>query len=238
MSGNCAYESPEMTELLGGTLRPGGFDLTDKGVGLCKWTSKDLLLDLGCGQGATVGYLDDTHGLKAVGIDPSQKLLNIARQNNPDGTFYVGRGEDIPFLNNLFQGVLSECTLSLMSDMAAALNEVRRVLKKGGYFFVTDVYARNPESLGQLRAHQFESCMRGLYDLKQLKSDIKSMGFQVMLIEDHSELMKQLLVKTIFEYGSMDVFWKKTGGSCTAGFQQQLKMCKPGYYMMIARKVE
>ncbi|HAZ05566.1 MAG TPA: SAM-dependent methyltransferase, partial [Acetobacterium sp.] len=27
-------------------------------------------------------------------------------------------------------------------------------------------------------------------------------------------------------------------GACAAGFQDALKMCKPGYFMMIARKVE
>jgi hypothetical protein len=45
-------------------------------------------------------------------------------------------------------------------------------------------------------------------------------------------------VKTIFEFGSMNAFWKKTGGACAAGFQETLKSCKPGYYMMIARKAE
>ena len=238
MSVNCAYESPEMTELLGETLRPGGFDLTDKGISLCHWTAADLLLDLGCGQGATVSYLKQVHGLKAVGIDPSQKLLDLARRNNPDGCFAVGCGEAIPFEDAVFDGVLSECTLSLMSDRMMALQEVHRVMKKGGAFFITDVYARKPDFLEQLQTHRFESCMRGLYDLKQLESDLKKLGFEIILVEDYSELLKQLLVKTIFEYGSMNAFWIKTGGACASGFQEALKRCKPGYYMMIARKAE
>jgi len=238
LSGNCAYESPEMSALLGGTLRPGGFALTDRGVASCHWTSADLLLDLGCGQGATVRYLDQTYGLTAVGIDPSQKLLAMARKNNPNKAFLVGSGETIPFPDDLFQGVLSECTLSLMTDMTAALKEVYRVMKNNGTFFITDVYARNPDSLEAIKNHQFESCMRGLYDLKQVQADVESAGFEIVLLEDHSELLKQLLVKTIFEFGSMNAFWQKTGGACAAGFQEALKMCKPGYYMMIARKVE
>jgi ubiquinone/menaquinone biosynthesis C-methylase UbiE len=227
-----------MTELLGETLRPGGFDLTDKGVACCHWTSADLLLDLGCGQGATVRYLDQTHGLNAVGIDPSQKLLAMARKNNPDKSFLVGSGEAIPFPDDLFQGVLSECTLSLMTDMTAALKEVYRVMKNNGTFFITDVYARNPDSLEAIKNHQFKSCMRGLYDLKQFQADVTSAGFEIVLLEDHSALLKKLLVKTIFEFGSMSAFWQKTGGACTVGFQEALKMCKPGYYMMIARKAE
>lgn len=237
MAGNCAYESPEMTALLGETLRPGGFDLTDEAVAFCQWRTDDLLLDLGCGQGATVRYLNNQYGLHAVGIDPSQKLLEIAKNNNPTGHFAIGKGEKIPFSQESFEGVLSECTLSLMTDMTATLKEVHRVLKKEGTFFITDVYAKNPQSLELLKTHKFESCMRGLYDLKQLEAMIKNLGFEVIHFEDRSDLLKQLLVKTIFKYGSMDRFWKKTGGACTAGFQQQLKACRPGYFMMIVRKV-
>ena len=238
MSGNCAYESPAMSCLLGGTLRPGGFDLTEKGIEFCQWTKADRLLDLGCGQGATVAYLSEKHGLKAVGIDPSRVLLEIARENNPDREFHLGRGESIPFEDASFQGVLSECTLSLMDDLKTTLKEVHRVLEKQGCFFITDVYARRPEYLHLLEPYAFSSCMRGLYDIRQMETDLENCGFEIMLMEDHSDLMKQLLVKTIFEHGSMNAFWQKTTGSCTADFQEQLKRCKPGYYMMIAGKVE
>jgi ubiquinone/menaquinone biosynthesis C-methylase UbiE len=227
-----------MSCLLGGTLRPGGFDLTEKGIEFCQWTKEDRLLDLGCGQGATVGYLSEKHGLKAVGIDPSSVLLEIARENNPDREFHLGRGESIPFEDASFQGVLSECTLSLMTDVKLTLKEIHRVLDKEGYFFITDVYARRPEHLHLLESYAFESCMRGLYDIRQLENDLKSCGFEIMLMEDHSDLMKQLLVKTIFEHGSMNAFWQKTTGSCAVDFQERLKLCKPGYFMMVAGKVE
>ena len=238
MSGNCAYESPEMSALLGGTLRPGGFALTDRGVANCRWNVDDLLLDLGCGAGATVRYLDQNYGLSVVGLDPSQKLLTLARKNNPDKEFLVGSGEAIPCQDETFHGVLSECTLSLMTDLNETLQEVYRVMKTQGMFFITDVYARHPEALEVIKTHQFTSCMRGLYDLKQLRTDVTRAGFEIILLEDHSELLKQLLVKTIFEFGSMQEFWLKTGGACAAGFQDALKMCKPGYFMMIARKAE
>lgn len=238
MSGNCAYESLEMSALLGGMLRPGGFALTDRGVAGCHWSTTDRLLDLGCGAGATVGYLEKKYGLTVMGLDPSSKLLATARKNNPDKEFLLGSGEAIPCQDESFQGVLSECTLSLMTDLPVVLKEVYRVMKTRGMFFITDVYARNPEALEGIKTHQFTSCMRGLYDLKQLQMDVTDAGFEIVVLEDHSELLRQLLVKTIFEFGSMQAFWLKTGGACAAGFQDALKMCKPGYFMMIARKVE
>ncbi|WP_303869136.1 DVU_1556 family methyltransferase [Acetobacterium wieringae] len=238
MSGNCAYESTEMSALLGGTLRPGGFSLTDRGVTGCHWSAADSLLDLGCGAGATVGYLARKYGLTVVGLDPSQKLLATAKKNNPNKEFLFGSGEAIPCKDESFQGVLSECTLSLMTDLPVVMKEVYRVMKTRGMFFITDVYARNPEALEGIKTHQFTSCMRGLYDLNQLQTVVTDAGFEIVLLEDHSELLRQLLVKTIFEFGSMQAFWLKTGGTCAAGFQDTLKMCKPGYFMMIARKVE
>lgn len=238
MSGNCAYESPAMTCLLGETLRPGGFELTEKGRAFCQWTTADRLLDLGCGQGATVGYLSKEHDLKVVGLDPSERLLQVARKNNPEREFHLGRGEAIPFENASFEGVLSECTLSLMDDLKTTLQEVHRVLKKQGHFFITDVYARRPEFLHLLEPYAFQSCMRGLYDIRELETQLENSGFEIMLLEDYSDLMKQLLVKTIFEHGSMKAFWQKSTGSGAADFQEQLKRCKPGYYMMIAGKVE
>lgn len=238
MAGKCAYESPEMTELLGETLRPGGFELTEAGISLCGWRPGSALLDVGCGRGATVRYLNDTWGFRARGIDPSEKLIQLARKNGQPEEFSLGSGEAIPFDNESFEGILSECTLSLMENLDKTLKEVGRVLKKNGAFLITDVYARNPDGIGALKNDEFKSCMRGLYSLKQIKDNLDQNGFLLERCEDHSQLLKALLVKTVFEHGSMNAFWKKAGGPCAASFQERLKECRPGYYMIIARKAE
>mgnify|MGYP001004177448 CR=1 FL=1 len=43
-----AYESDDMKNITGETLRPGGFTLTDKAVKFCKLSSKDSIMDLFC----------------------------------------------------------------------------------------------------------------------------------------------------------------------------------------------
>jgi len=235
-----AYENNNMHEMMGETLRPGGFSLTEIGVQLCKFSSEDSVLDLGCGQGATVGYLKEKHNIKAVGIDPSEKLLDIARKKYGYADFVLGTGENTPFANECFHGVLAECTLSLMDDVNRTLKEVYRVLKKRGWFVITDVYARNPSFVNKLEKFSFHSCMRGLHDVNLLEENLKSVGFEIMVLEDCSDLLKELLVKIVFSYGSMGVFWNKTTDDCTDGykFQEIMKACKPGYFIMIARKGE
>ena len=110
------YESDRMAELTGETLRPGGFSLTDIGILSCGLTPQDLVLDLGCGCGATVNYLQQKHNITSVGIDPSEKLIEAAKSSYGNDGFYLGRAEQLPFDDDMFDGVLAECTLSVMGQ--------------------------------------------------------------------------------------------------------------------------
>lgn len=237
-----AYESRCMSDVMGQTLRPGGFDLTEKAIEFCKIKEQDTVLDLGCGMGATVGYLYEKYNIKAVGIDPSDKLLNIAKENCTYADFVKGTGDYLPFSNESFQCVFAECTMSLMNDLNSTITEVNRVLKKDGWFVITDVYAKNPDEIPELESCSINSCMRGLHNLDALQEKLKSTGFEIALFEECSDLLKQLMFNIIFRYGSMDVFWNKSIDDieCMTGlkFQQKLRLCKPGYFMLIGRKGE
>ncbi|OBR91296.1 demethylrebeccamycin-D-glucose O-methyltransferase [Clostridium ragsdalei P11] len=233
-----AYESDDMKNITGETLRPGGFTLTDKAVKFCKLSSKDSIMDLGCGTGATLNYLCEKYNISAVGLDPSQKLINKGKELYKNLKFICGKGEKIPFHNAEFNGVFAECTLSLMENLNNVIGDVFRILKPGGWFIITDVYARKTEFIHELHEISVNSCMRGLHNLDELKNTVKNIGFHVKLLEDCSDMLKELMVKTIFTYGSMSIFWNKVSSCSIDGceFQQLLKNCKPGYFIMIAKK--
>ena len=235
-----AYESASMQEVTGETLRPGGFILTERAVNFCALDAQTSVLDLGCGMGATASYLYKNHGIKVVGIDPSQKLLKIAKEKNPFALFVAGSGESLPFEEESFECVIAECTLSLMHDLHVSLKEVYKVLKNEGWFVITDVYAKNPEAINKLDNFSIHSCMRGIHHLPALQEELEKLGFEVMLLEDCSQLLKELMVKIIFSHGSMSAFWSKTIEDETpqmcCDFTQNLKQCKPGYFILIAKK--
>jgi len=233
-----AYESDSMVQMMGETLRPGGFSLTEKGLQFCKLSPEDAVLDLGCGRGATVNYLFVKHRIKAIGIDPSVKLIKAAKEEYGDTNFFLGNGENVPFSDHSFNCVFAECTLSLMDDLDSTIKQVYRVLKEDGWFVITDVYAKHPDAVNKLNSFTFNSCMRGLHDLENLQEKLKKSGFNIKISEDYSHLLKELLVKIGFSYGSMSAFWNVTSQDCIDGckFQEALKRCKPGYFMMVARK--
>lgn len=235
-----AYESDRVRKVLGETLRPGGFILTEVAANFCELSENNAVLDIGCGMGATIRYLYESRKIKAVGIDPSEKLLEIAKKEHEYADFVLGTGEKIPFEAEKFDGVFAECTLSLMDHLSRTLEEVHRVLKPKGWLVISDVYARNTNFLSNLEEFAANSCMRGLHDLDFLKQILERLGFKIMHVEDCSQLLKELFVKIVFSYGSMDVFWNLSSDNCVDGckFQELLKACKPGYFLMIAKKGE
>jgi arsenite methyltransferase len=237
MASNNAYESGCMQEVLGETLRPGGFNLTDTAVQFCGLLPQSSVLDLGCGRGATVNYLHEKYGISAIGIDPSEKLIEYARRNFEYATFVSGAGEALPFENDSFDCVFAECTLSLM-DTDKAIEQVFRVLKDDGWFVISDVYAKNPTSAEELQSYSINSCMRGMHDLDKLTRRLEQAGFTIAYSEDFSWYLKELLVKIGFSYGSMCDFWSSASDKCINGddFYRTIKQCKPGYFMLIVRK--
>lgn len=227
-----------MQDALGDILRPGGFETTKTAIEFCKFKTGDTLLDLGCGKGATIKYLCDNYNIKAKGLDISKVLAEEAKKTNKDAEIVVSPGENIPFINEFFDGVLAECTLSLM-NIENTVDEVYRVIKPNGFFVISDIYANKFEFLEELNGYSVNTCLRSPHNLNKLKNLLINKGFKILFEEKYDKYLKQLIIKIIFQQGSMENFWN-IGGTCSCldgrKFQDALKKCKLGYFLMIARK--
>ncbi|HEY8910908.1 MAG TPA: class I SAM-dependent methyltransferase [Desulfosporosinus sp.] len=234
------YESDALRIATGYTLRPGGFFLTDLGVENCDFLPGARVLDVGCGNGATVERLVSFFQLCAIGLDPSERLLEIGKEKNPGLNLFRGLGEDLPFPRDHMDGVFAECTLSVMEDLDQALKEIFRVLKPGGWLVINDVYARNPEGLRPLQELNLDSCIRRALPKEQLLNKLVGHGFNIVNWCDHTNLLTQLTVDLIMTHGSMTQFWLKSS-SCSGSVdpilaQAAIKQAKMGYFQLIAKK--
>lgn len=234
------YESGLLHQTTGDTLRPGGFSLTDLGVERCGFLPGARVLDVGCGSGATVERLVSLYQLQAIGLDPSEVLLETGKQRHPGLNLIRGLGEDIPFPDNHMDGVFSECALSVMEDLEQALREIYRVLKPGGWLVINDVYARNPDALLALQDLKLDSCIRRALPKELLINQLVEQGFKLVNWCDHTNLLTQLTVNLIMTHGSMTQFWLKSS-ACAGAFdvgltQSTLKQAKMGYFQMIVQK--
>lgn len=196
-----------------------------------------MVLDVGCGMGTTVKYLKEKYNINSFGVDPSLKLIELGKSKYNVQNVVSGEGEKLPYNDMSFDGVLAECTMSLMSDYKKTITECQRVLKPNGYFVISDVYARRPEYIYGVQEFNVKSCMRGLFDKDVLKNAVADAGFDIVCFEDWTDLLRQLTVKIIFKYGSMAAFWNVATCESCGGFQEKLSLCKPGYFLLAAKNL-
>ncbi len=95
------------------------------------------VLEVGIGSGLNLPfYSADVR--EVVGLDPSARLIDMARRASGDAPFDVrletGSAEAMPFESGTFDSLVSTWTLCSIADAGAALAEMRRVLKPGGRF--------------------------------------------------------------------------------------------------------
>ncbi len=100
------------------------------------------VLDLGCGQGATLRHAGA--GSQAVGVDLFASRVRFAAGEVPGPAFLVGSGERLPFADGAFDHVVIRDVIHHLDDAPAVLAECRRVLCAGGRLDVLEPCAANP----------------------------------------------------------------------------------------------
>lgn len=91
------------------------------------------ILDVGCAAGRDTRYIKD-HGFQVVGVDLSQKLLDIGKKANPDIEFRLADMRKLPFGDASFDGVWANAVVHHLdeAEMPAALAEFTRLVPPGG----------------------------------------------------------------------------------------------------------
>jgi arsenite methyltransferase len=234
--GQPMYENGSLSQVTGGPLRPGGEDLTERMLSLCELPANAHVLDLGCGTGSTVEHLQ-AEGYRTVGLDRSELLLQTGISQHPGLPLACGWSKFLPVANGSLEAVLAECSLSAMSNLEAVLDECQRVLKPGGRLAISDVYARDPQGLPALRALPLSCGLREAMTQAELAERFRSHGFENLIWEDHSDVLKYLAAQMILSHGSMREFWGHSEPAADPlDIQVAIGKAKLGYYLLVAGK--
>ncbi|MBG32822.1 MULTISPECIES: methyltransferase domain-containing protein [Alcanivorax] len=123
------------------------------------------ILDLGSGSGRDVYLLSALVGEQGevVGVDMTDEQLEVARryQDYHRDVFgyaksnvrflkgYIEELDQLDLQEGYFDIVISNCVINLSTDKPKVIRDVKRLLKPGGEFFFSDVYAdrRVPQPL-------------------------------------------------------------------------------------------
>ncbi|MCM1254312.1 MAG: class I SAM-dependent methyltransferase [Clostridium sp.] len=94
------------------------------------------VLDLGCGFGEHCVRLVHDGAVQVIGIDISERMLEIARKENSDSKIsYINMAmEDIAQLNEQFDIVISSLAFHYVDDFAGVVKNIYQMLHEGGLF--------------------------------------------------------------------------------------------------------
>lgn len=149
---------------------------------VCSRASGEVL-DVAVGTGLNLPHYPD--GVRVTGVDFSPAMLQRARarakQLGMDANLRTADAQALPFADESFDAVV--CTLSLcgIADNAAAVNEMRRVLRPGGRLLLLDHVASTwlPVRLMQRFMEVFSVRTAGEYFTRRQLPIVEEAGFVV-----------------------------------------------------------
>ncbi len=105
----------------------------------------ELILDAGCGTGVFTHDLL-TAGAKVTGLDLSFPMLRRAGKKAEAYPFRMVQGDlrRLPFAGNSFDKVISVTAIEFIDDAQAAVGELFRVVRPGGWIVVASLNSLSP----------------------------------------------------------------------------------------------
>ncbi|MEK4521040.1 class I SAM-dependent methyltransferase [Psychrobacillus sp. FSL W7-1457] len=175
-----------------GSAHPGGFGLTQFILGKEKIQAAQSVLDIGCGTGKTSAFLATTYGCKVTAVDNHPVMIEKARERfkplEADIHLIEGDITCLPLESDSFDIIISESVL-VFTDIALALSEAARLLKKDGKLLLIEMTGASNAS------EEVKHKVLELYGIQQLideeewKEILKKAGFShIEILENPADM--------------------------------------------------
>lgn len=175
----------------------------------------DSVIDLGCGAGNDCFVARSIVGEngRVTGLDFTDEMLKKANQNNAmlgfkNVDFIKGDIENIPVDDESYDVVISNCVLNLVPDKHKAFNEIKRILKPGGHFCVSDIVLKGelPEKIRET-ATLYAGCVSGALQIQDYLGVISKTDFNNIEVKKERiiEVPDEMFLKHISRE-ELDVF--------------------------------
>ena len=145
MSSDRAREYFDFLTDLGMTKHYGSMDATRELVELCRISDDQIVLDVGCGVGATPCFLVKTIGCRVIGVDLLEKMLEqsqarASKEDVEDGVeFTTADARKLPFKDNYFDAVILESVNVFFENKLETMHEYIRVTSSEGFVGLTEM---------------------------------------------------------------------------------------------------
>jgi SAM-dependent methyltransferase len=139
-----------------------------------------VVLDAGCGNGAYSRYLSEK--LNVIGVDISEKQIELARQNAPRAKFICGDITTVKFPDDYFDGILSFYTIIHIprDEHYGLLESFYRILKNTGVVLLNFHLNDDPESYEENFLGSGSQMYWSGFDRETNLKMLKQVGFKII----------------------------------------------------------
>ena len=201
------------------TWRKKGCDLAYKLYG-----KKDvnLILDIACGTGDMMDFWmrraskQDINVKKILGVDPSNGMVDVAREKFPKFDYAISKATEIPVEDAQADFLSISYGIRNVVERQDALNEFNRVLKPGGFVVILEFMKReNPGVMAKMtdfylnkvlpkiggaisnnkEAYEYlPNSIEGFLTLEKMQEELETAGFEVCYSKSFSMNISSLII--------------------------------------------
>lgn len=110
---------------------PGASALRSRSYELMGVAPGRTAVDVGCGAGRAVAEMTEV-GMRSVGVDPDERMIEVARQRWPGADLRIADAYKLPFADATVDGYRADKVFHELGEPARALDEALRILAPGG----------------------------------------------------------------------------------------------------------
>lgn len=152
------------------------------------------VVDVGCGAGRAVAELAH-RGTRAVGVDPSERMLAVARARWPESDFRLAGAYELPLAASSMDGYRADKVFHELAEPERALAEARRVLVPGGRIVLvgqdwdTFVIDSDDAALTRRIVHARADLIAGPRTARRYRNLLLDAGFGEVTVEVHTAVL-------------------------------------------------
>ena len=208
--GSCQCQNNKMAEVIARSIGYSQQDINsvpDANLGLgcgnplalSKIKEGDTVLDLGSGAGFDCFLAAKKVGPtgRVIGVDMTLSMIEKAQQNAdkyhyPHVEFRLGDIENLPTENDSIDVVISNCVINLAPDKKRVFQEIKRVLKKGGRAYISDIVLLSELTAAQRNDEDLiGGCVGGALLKDEYLKLISSIGLEIIIQAEDKDISKR-----------------------------------------------
>ena len=171
-----------------------------------RFNKTSLVCDAGCGPSGHIGRYVFEKGIQVIGVDISDKCVEMARHHNPQMRFERGDIGNLAFDDRSFDGIISYYSIinTPRKYVGRLFREFHRVLKRYGSLLVAVKSGTTEGYLDDLLGIKTEIYMT-YFTEAEIAARFKEAGFLLEFIETRNPYDFEIATERVFAIGQKEL---------------------------------